>query len=92
MRKQSWVVYTMPLKDNAEGIRAVCDAQEWVKMERAKPGFFAPIQDGIPNEGEAERLARGRSGEAKSRAAKAHPTSLLTKADALLAAAKVPAG
>ena len=92
MQKPSWVVYTMPMRDNPETIRAVCDAQEWERMERAKPGFFALIQSGISTEGEAERLARGRSGEAKPRTAKANPASWLAKADALLAAAKGPVG
>lgn len=32
-------------------------------MDRARPGYYMLIQAGIANEGEAERLARGTSGE-----------------------------
>jgi hypothetical protein len=39
-------------------------------MELAKPGFYTLIRDGIENEGEAEQLARGTSGECRPRNAK----------------------
>lgn len=70
MRKekdQSWVVYSIPAKSGAEPMRAVCEQREWDAMDLAKPGFYTLIQSGIGNEGEAERLARGASGEARPR-------------------------
>ena len=42
---------------------AVCQQQEWDKMELAQPGLHTLIQAGIANEGEAERLARSSSVE-----------------------------
>ncbi len=66
-KDQTWVVYSMPLKNCAEPMRAVCEQREWDAMDRAKPGFYTLIQAGISNEGEAERLARGASGEARPR-------------------------
>ncbi len=62
-----WVVYQRPMKGSPDGIRAVCEQREWEIMDRAKPGHYTLIQAGIVNEGEAERLARGASGEARAR-------------------------
>ena len=36
-------------------------------MERAQPGYHTLVLSGISNEGEAERLARGTSGDAAKR-------------------------
>ena len=58
-----WVVYLVPVKNHPEGIRAVCQQREWDALERDKPGQNTLIRAGIPNEGEAERLARGSSGD-----------------------------
>ena len=63
----AWVVYSFPLTGSPEAMRAVCDQSEWEVLDRAKPGFYTLIRDGIINEGEAERLARGASGAARSR-------------------------
>jgi hypothetical protein len=87
MRNATWVVYTMPMKGRPEGVRAVCDEGEWAAMDGAKPGFFTLVQGGITNEGEAERLARGTAGEARSRTAKAVPLSWPDHAAATLARA-----
>jgi hypothetical protein len=67
---QTWVVYSMPVKNSPDPMRAVCEESEWKAMELGKPGFYTLIQAGIANEGEAERLARGSSGEARPRNAK----------------------
>ena len=75
MRNATWVVYSIPMKGSPEGARAVCERREWEAMELARPGFFTLIQGGITNEGQAERLARGRAGEVKPRNAKAAPLS-----------------
>jgi hypothetical protein len=61
-----WVVYLMTLH-NHQGMNAVCEQSEWDEMERARPGYHTLIRAGITNEGEAERLARGTSGDPKSR-------------------------
>ena len=51
-------------------MRAVCDRREWDAMERQRPGFYTLIRADIGNEGEAERLARGASGDSLSRKGK----------------------
>jgi hypothetical protein len=60
---ETWVVYQMTIHRKPEGARAVCEQSEWDEMERANPGQYTLIQDGISSEGEAERLARGTSGD-----------------------------
>ena len=53
-----WVVYRMSLHGKPTGGTAVCEQREWDAMERTHPGLHTLVQAGIPNEGEAERLAR----------------------------------
>jgi hypothetical protein len=60
-----WVVYKMTLRGNSDEMNAVCEQSEWEAMELAQPGYHTLIQAGIANEAEAERLARGTSGDAK---------------------------
>ena len=60
---ESWVVYQAVAKRG--GGRAVCPDSEWPALEAAGHTL---IQAGLVNEGEAERLARGTSGDAKPRA------------------------
>jgi hypothetical protein len=57
-----WVVYAA-LAGKHPGARAVCRQHEWEAMQLRSPGRFAFIQGAIPSEAEAERLARGSSGE-----------------------------
>ncbi len=59
----SWVVYQMTVHGKACGGNAVCPVNEWEALELAQPGYHTLIQSGIANEGEAERLARGISGD-----------------------------
>ena len=63
----AWVVYLMTLRNHQGGMNAVCEQSEWDEMERARPGYHTLIRAGITNEGEAERLARGTSGDPKGR-------------------------
>jgi hypothetical protein len=63
----AWVVYLMTLRNQQGGLNAVCEQSEWDEMERTRPGYHTLVRAGITNEGEAERLARGTSGDAKSR-------------------------
>lgn len=67
----SWVVYKQQ-----DGTNAMCEQSDWEAMERTKPGFYTLIKAGITNEGEAERLARGTSGDSVPRRAhKKEPSS-----------------
>jgi hypothetical protein len=84
-----WVVYLRPIKGSPDGIRAVCEQREWEIMDRARPGYYTLIQAGIVHEGEAERLARGRSGEARVRNAKRSMTSWPGEAVAVAAGPEV---
>jgi hypothetical protein len=72
MRKRdeavSWVVYQMTLHGKAVGMNAVCEQSEWDAMERARPGYHTLIRAHIRDESEAERLARGASGDARTSA------------------------
>ena len=61
----SWVVYKMTLQGKPLGVNAVCEQAEWDAMELARPGYYKLVRAGITNEAEAERLARGTSGDAK---------------------------
>lgn len=71
----SWVVYQMPVKGKPEVMRAVCESGEWAAMERDRPGVFTLIRADITNEGEAERLARGTSGDRPDRSHQAKRTA-----------------
>jgi hypothetical protein len=62
-RAVSWVVYRMSIKGNPDGINAVCEQAEWDRMEADRPGHHTLVRAGIANEREAERLARGTSGD-----------------------------
>lgn len=79
MRKKArcelWVVYRMPMKGHADGMNAVCDQDEWDAMEKERPGYNTLIRSGITSEGEAERLARGKSGDPVPRGQKAAMTA-----------------
>ncbi|HKI37288.1 MAG TPA: hypothetical protein VKA46_35875 [Gemmataceae bacterium] len=63
----SWVVYKMTFPKKPEGINAVCEQAEWDAMEVAEPGYHKLVRANITNEAEAERLARGTSGDPKPR-------------------------
>jgi len=56
----SWVVFTQK-----SGLNVVCEQSEWDQKERERPGFLKLVRSGIKNEGEAERLARGASGDTR---------------------------
>jgi hypothetical protein len=66
--QQSWVVYLMTIHNQAEGRMAVCEQSEWDEMERERPGYHKLVHAGITCETEAERLARGTSGDSVQRA------------------------
>jgi hypothetical protein len=62
-RVESWVVYLMTIHKHPSGMRAVCSQAEWDKMELAQPGHHTLVKAGITSEAEAEKLARGTSGD-----------------------------
>jgi hypothetical protein len=64
-KPRSWVVYLTPVDQGA--VRAVCEQNEWDRMEAARPGHYTLIRGRIANEAEAEKLARGTSGDSRPR-------------------------
>lgn len=63
----SWVVYHAILNGSQIGMNAVCEQHEWEAMVSSRPGQYTLVQAGMTNEGQAERLARGTSGDPKVR-------------------------
>ena len=47
-------------------VNAVCDQAEWEALEARKSGLHKPVRSGITTETEAEKLARGTSGDTLS--------------------------
>ena len=62
-RFETWVVYRTTLRGSQNTVNAVCEQREWDAMEAAQPGQHVLIRAGIATEAEAERLARGTSGD-----------------------------
>jgi hypothetical protein len=62
-RPESWVIYRSVSNGAVSGPCGVCEQAEWEAMERTAPGGTFVIQSGIADEGMAERLARGASGD-----------------------------
>jgi len=60
-----WVVYEIGTHEKTAGLHAVCSQSEWDAMELARPGHHTLIRGGILNEAEAERMARGTSGDTR---------------------------
>ena len=60
---ESWVVYQMPVKGKETCMNAVCETRDWEALQAAQPGVMTLVRSGIASEGEAERLARGTSGD-----------------------------
>ena len=63
---ETWVVYRNNNKQMPSN--AVCTQGEWEHLEKEYPGIHAIIQGGFSSEGEAEKLARGTSGDRVPRA------------------------
>lgn len=66
-RGDLWVVYRMAVRGSDAGVNAVCTQAEWDEIEQNRPGVHALLRDRIGTESEAERLARGTSGDAVPR-------------------------
>jgi hypothetical protein len=67
MKSVSWVVYQLTGDVKLAGMKVVCEQGEWDALQLAQPGKQKLIRKGITNEGEAERLARGTSGDRVTR-------------------------
>ena len=63
----SWVVYKLSETGKADQRNVICGREEWDAMQVSRPGCHTLIQAGIQSEAEAEKLARGTSGDAKLR-------------------------
>jgi hypothetical protein len=59
----AWVVYRMTLHGKSQEVNAVCEQAEWDEMEVSRPGYHVLVRSGIASEAEAEKLARGTSGD-----------------------------
>lgn len=66
----AWVVYRMTLHGNAVAGNVVCEQREWDALEAARPGFHTLLHTGLKTEQEAEKLARGTSGDTPPRGSK----------------------
>jgi hypothetical protein len=66
-KNSTWVVYKMTVRGTPDSRNAVCEQGEWDALELAQPGLHQLIRAGIASEGEAERLARGTSGDPTQR-------------------------
>jgi hypothetical protein len=62
---QAWAVYRIAAKGTEVATNALCDQRDWSEIEKQGAGRFTLIRGFITNEGEAERLARGTSGDTK---------------------------
>ena len=67
---EAWVVYEA-VQGNDIGRKSLCRQSEWEALESRHPGHNKLIQGGIASETEAEKLARGTSGDAKKRGSSA---------------------
>lgn len=62
----TWAVYHAVVRGDQTPNNVVCQQYEWEALERSQPGCFVLVQGGITSEGQAERLARGTSGDPRA--------------------------
>jgi hypothetical protein len=62
----TWVVY-QSVQGKQMGAKSICDQREWEALERTNPGVNELLASGLMSESQAEKLARGTSGDAKKR-------------------------
>ena len=58
-----WAVYQIEAHGKQEAVKAMCDQREWANLESQGQGRCTLIRANIASEAEAERLARGTSGD-----------------------------
>jgi hypothetical protein len=66
-KRLAWVVYQTTPHGQAVPLNAVCEQGEWDEMGTGQSGERTLVLGGITNEAEAERMARGTSGDPKPR-------------------------
>ena len=69
----TWVVYrrAMTLKNKRYESNAVCEQAEWDAIDLAEPGVHTLVRAGFQNETDAEKHARGTSGDTYRRGRRA---------------------
>ncbi len=65
--EESWAVYEVIVGKQA-GRRVMCRLSQWEAIAASQPTANVLIQSGITSESEAEKLARGTSGDTKPKA------------------------
>jgi len=65
--RSTWVVY-QSVQGKQMGAKSICEQREWEALERSNPGANELLIGGLQSESQAEKLARGTSGDAKKRA------------------------
>ena len=63
----TWVVY-QSVQGKQMGAKSVCELREWEALEASHPGVNELLHGGLMSESQAEKLARGTSGDVKKRA------------------------
>ena len=63
---EAWVVY-QSVDGPRNGMKSVCEQSEWEAMQASQSANVKLIKKGIQSESEAEKLARGTSGDPKKR-------------------------
>jgi hypothetical protein len=63
---ESWVVY-QSVDGPRMGMKSVCEASEWEVLQTSQSTAVKLIKKNIESESEAEKLARGTSGDPKKR-------------------------
>lgn len=71
---RAWVVYETVAGPHA-GRRFVCTEDEWRVVEARDRSTNRIVKEGIVDENQAEKLARGTSGDSKSRPGDVRPKS-----------------
>lgn len=61
----TWVVYrhAMTFKNHLYEANAVCQQAEWDAMDLSEPGTYTLVRAGFESESDAEKHARGTSGD-----------------------------
>lgn len=64
-RPTSWLVYARMTINNKKEIESfiVCEQREWDRMDENERSRLRLVQDGFENETDAEKCARGTSGD-----------------------------
>jgi hypothetical protein len=65
--RSTWVVY-QSVQGKQMGAKSICELREWEALERSNPGANELLIGGLQSESQAEKLARGTSGDVKKRA------------------------